>query len=64
MSETLSQGMASVEKLVGLKKDEPEDKTRIHQGSLSGPPDRPHHDTQIEEFLRDQHRSQDVGLKE
>lgn len=23
----------------------------------SGPPDRPHHDTQIEEFVRDQHRS-------
>ncbi|KAM0347939.1 hypothetical protein ACHAPU_004438 [Fusarium lateritium] len=26
----------------------------------SGPPERPHHDDQIEDFVRDQHRSQGV----
>jgi hypothetical protein len=30
-----------------------------------GPPDRPVHDTQIEEFIRDQHRSKEVvGIEE
>lgn len=27
------------------------------ESKVPGPPDRPHHDTQIEEFVRDQHRS-------
>lgn len=28
---------------------------------LPGPPDRPQHDTQIEEFVRNQHRSKTNG---
>lgn len=27
---------------------------------IPGPPDRPTHDTQIEEFIKDQHHSKDV----
>jgi len=44
----------SVGKALGIKKDEspPKDST-----PAEGPPDRPDHDPQIEEFVRDQHRS-------
>ncbi|KID86889.1 hypothetical protein MGU_06018 [Metarhizium guizhouense ARSEF 977] len=31
------------------------------QDEIPGPPDRPHHDDKIEEFVRDQHRSKMPG---
>ena len=45
----------SVGKVLGIEKKEesaPED-----PAPAPGPPERPHHDAQIEEFVRDQHRS-------
>ncbi|KAH8177344.1 hypothetical protein LIA77_02426 [Sarocladium implicatum] len=40
--------------LLGVKQDKPEDK---EGQSPPGPPERPNHDVSIEEFVRDQHRS-------
>ncbi|KAJ4302181.1 hypothetical protein N0V88_002317 [Collariella sp. IMI 366227] len=48
---------AAVGKMLGKeeKEAEPSPETRP-----SGPPNRPHHDTQIEEFIKDQHQSKTV----
>ncbi|KAH7318347.1 hypothetical protein B0I35DRAFT_240721 [Stachybotrys elegans] len=35
----------------------PEDKPEPPRAEIPGPPERPHHDDKIEEFVRDQHRS-------
>jgi hypothetical protein len=53
---TVSEYVPAVGKLLGKenKKDE------VEPTKPSGPPHRPVHDTQIEEFVRDQHRSQNI----
>ncbi|KAK7724985.1 hypothetical protein SLS63_008387 [Diaporthe eres] len=33
------------------------DESSREETKVPGPPERPHHDTQIEEFIKDQHRS-------
>ncbi|KAJ2904017.1 hypothetical protein MKZ38_008949 [Zalerion maritima] len=43
------------------KKDDEKEKQQPKREELPGPPDRPHHDEQIEEFVRDQHRSKNKG---
>lgn len=56
---------AQVGKLLGThgggdktKKNQQDDKqSSSSSANVPGPPDRPRHDTQIEEFVRDQHRS-------
>ncbi len=46
--------------LLGVKKDKPDEKEHEQP---PGPPERPSHDPSIEEFVRDQHRSNgDDGL--
>jgi hypothetical protein len=40
-------------KVLGVNK-EPQQETRVE---VPGPPNRPDHDAEIEEFVRDQHRS-------
>lgn len=35
--------------------------TTQSESAIPGPPSRPHHDVQIEEFVRDQHRSKVDG---
>lgn len=49
----VSQYIPAVGKVLGTEKKEDVSASQ----PPSGPPDRPHHDTQIEEFVRDQHRS-------
>ncbi|KAB5575693.1 hypothetical protein GE09DRAFT_1092966 [Coniochaeta sp. 2T2.1] len=54
----------AVGKLLGKedKKDEP---ASVEPTKPSGPPHRPVHDTQIEEFIKDQHKSQNIdGIME
>lgn len=51
----VSQYVPAVAKVLGT--DEKEDKSSREETKISGPPERPHHDTQIEEFIKDQHRS-------
>jgi hypothetical protein len=47
-----------VGKLLG--KEEKKEEAPVEPSKPSGPPHRPVHDTQIEEFVRDQHRSQNI----
>jgi hypothetical protein len=42
------------------KEDKPAEEPAVESKPPSGPPVRPHHDTQIEEFVRDQHRSKNI----
>jgi hypothetical protein len=58
---TVSQYAPAVGKVLGT--DQKRDKTtREETTKVPGPPERPHHDTQIEEFIKDQHSSkQDDG---
>jgi hypothetical protein len=42
-------------KILGVDKKQEESATEPE--TIRGPPDRPHHDIPIEEFLKDQHRS-------
>jgi len=46
-----------VGKMLG-KADEPGEPAATTE--IEGPPNRPRHDPQIQEFVRDQHRSKDV----
>lgn len=48
---------AAVGKMLGKEEKEAEPSPETKP---SGPPNRPHHDTQIEEFLKDQHKSKTV----
>lgn len=43
-----------------LGKEDKKDEQPVEPAKPSGPPHRPDHDTQIEEFVRDQHRSQNI----
>ncbi|KAK5656296.1 hypothetical protein OQA88_4676 [Cercophora sp. LCS_1] len=54
MVENVSQYVPVVGKMLG-KQSEPEQPRE--EKPAPGPPNRPDHDTQIEEFVRDQHRS-------
>jgi hypothetical protein len=49
----VAQYVPAVGKLLQHEKKEVEQEVK----TTDGPPLRPHHDTQIEEFVRDQHRS-------
>lgn len=53
----MSQYVPAVGKVLGTDKKKNPDDSNYSSANISGPPDRPHHDTQIEEFVRDQHRS-------
>ncbi|KXX78077.1 hypothetical protein MMYC01_204212 [Madurella mycetomatis] len=54
----ISQYVPAVGKVLGGEANEPESSAAKTDPSV--PPQRPEHDTQIEEFLRDQHRSHEV----
>lgn len=54
-SRTVSQYVPAVGKVLGA--DEKEDESSREGSKVPGPPERPHHDTQIEEFIKDQHVS-------
>ncbi|KAK6077271.1 hypothetical protein SCUP234_06683 [Seiridium cupressi] len=43
-------------KILGIEKKE-EETAKTPKTVVPGPPERPHHDVPIEEFLKDQHRS-------
>lgn len=52
----MSQYVPAVGKMLG--KEETKEESAPAAGTATDtPPKRPHHDTQIEEFVRDQHRS-------
>jgi hypothetical protein len=51
--------------MLGGRDKEPERQSAPTRENVSGPPERPEHDAQIEEFIKDQHRSkQVVGIEE
>lgn len=52
---TVSQYVPAVGKVLGT--DQKEEGASRDENKIPGPPERPHHDTQIEEFIKDQHRS-------
>ncbi|KAF3770886.1 hypothetical protein M406DRAFT_245147 [Cryphonectria parasitica EP155] len=54
--EKVSQYVPAAAKVLG--KQEGESATSEAEAKVPGPPERPVHDVQIEEFVRDQHRSQ------
>ncbi|OIW29787.1 hypothetical protein CONLIGDRAFT_631864 [Coniochaeta ligniaria NRRL 30616] len=62
-SETLLDKVTEYVPAVGklLGKEDKKDEQPVEPAKPSGPPHRPVHDTQIEEFVRDQHRSQDIN---
>lgn len=51
---TVSQYVPAVGKVLGADQ---KDESSREETKIPGPPERPHHDTQIEEFIKDQHRS-------
>lgn len=51
----VTQYVPAVGKVLGT--DGKEDESLKEETKIPGPPERPHHDTQIEEFIKDQHRS-------
>lgn len=50
----VTQYVPAVGKVLGQGNNNP---VPENESKVPGPPERPHHDTQIEEFVRDQHRS-------
>ena len=51
--------------MLGSQENQPEAEPSPVGKNLPGPPERPKHDTQIEEFLKDQHHSKKVvGIDE
>lgn len=50
----VSHYVPAVEKVLGQEHNDTPPQT---ESKIPGPPERPHHDTQIEEFVRDQHGS-------
>lgn len=61
--ETVAQYVPAVGKLLAGSKGEVKKPAPFPQ-EIPGPPERPAHDTQIEEFVRDQHRSKTDALLE
>ncbi|KAH8908853.1 hypothetical protein BR93DRAFT_966881 [Coniochaeta sp. PMI_546] len=61
-SETLLDKVTEYVPAVGklLGKEDKKDEPPAEPAKPSGPPHRPVHDTQIEEFVRDQHKSQNI----
>ena len=58
---TVTDYVPAVGKLLG-KEEKKKDEAPVEPPTKpSGPPHRPVHDTQIEEFVRDQHRSQNIN---
>lgn len=56
---TVNEYVPAVGKLLG--KEDKKDEQPAEPASTAGPPHRPVHDTQIEEFVRQQHRSQNIN---
>ncbi|KAL2126407.1 hypothetical protein VTI74DRAFT_969 [Chaetomium olivicolor] len=54
----VSQYVPAVGRMLGKQEEEPE--PSLPEKKPPGPPERPHHDTQIEEFIKDQHRSKKI----
>ncbi|KAK2602528.1 hypothetical protein N8I77_009050 [Diaporthe amygdali] len=54
-NETNEQGV--IGQVVEKGTDKKEEESSVDNSKVPGPPERPHHDTQIEEFIKDQHRS-------
>lgn len=52
---TVSQYVPAVGKVLGTA--EKKEESSKEETKIPGPPERPHHDTQIEEFIKDQHIS-------
>ncbi|KAL2256320.1 hypothetical protein VTK26DRAFT_1853 [Humicola hyalothermophila] len=54
---------APISKMLGASQAEgPDPSPPPESREIPGPPDRPIHDTQIAEFIKDQHRSKDLGI--
>lgn len=51
----MSQYVPAVGNMLGKKEQSPD--AVPEKKAIPGPPNRPEHDTQIEEFVRDQHKS-------
>ena len=63
---TVSQIIPAVKKVLGREEHgaSPAPEEPTHAGA-GGPPNRPDHDTQIAEFIREQHKSKEItGLEE
>lgn len=58
MRATVSHAIPAVAPLIGGSN--PDNKVEEHKEVPPGPPNRPEHDTQIEEFVREQHRSNGI----
>lgn len=56
VTETVTEYIPAAAKILGTEKKEAEEKESEPE-STPGPPERPHHDVNIEEFVREQHRS-------
>ncbi|KAK8067126.1 hypothetical protein PG997_013873 [Apiospora hydei] len=54
--EKVTEYIPAVAKVLGTEKKEAEEKSPEPEHT-PGPPERPHHDVNIEEFVREQHRS-------
>jgi len=65
--DTVSQYVPAVTRMLRREIEQGEPSPELK--AISGPPDRPDHDPQIEEFVRDQHKSialdlDDAGLRQ
>ncbi|AEO63344.1 uncharacterized protein THITE_2108450 [Thermothielavioides terrestris NRRL 8126] len=60
MIDKLSEYVPAVGRMLGGQEKQPETEVSPAGKEMPGPPNRPEHDTQIEEFIRDQHRSKKV----
>lgn len=56
MTETVTDYIPAAAKVLGTEKKEAEEKSPQPR-TARGPPERPHHDANIEDFVREQHRS-------
>lgn len=60
MKNTVADYVPAVGHLLGKTDEEQAKKEQVPSRDVPGPPERPAHDTQIQEFVRDQHRSKDI----
>ncbi|KAK0635213.1 hypothetical protein B0T17DRAFT_502779 [Bombardia bombarda] len=61
----VSQYIPAVGKMMGTEKEPKESPVSVPEPGNSGPPNRPEHDGQIQEFIREQHRSTGItGMEE
>lgn len=55
--QTINEYTPALGKMLGVDQKEEKKKPEERQNKPDGPPDRPVHDEQVKEFVRDQHRS-------